>query len=386
MKLNKYVFATLTLGCLGLGSCQNNDIDEEHHYDNKVYVTSQQVRDDLLIKESITEASRTIAFRLAKPSDVDLNIVFDAAPQLAAAYNLAFNDEALALPADYYDIPNKAVTIKAGDISSEDVVVNFKNTNQLDKSRRYVLPVTIVNSDIEALSSKKTAYFIFKGAALINVVANIDKLYFPIDWKTNMSSVQTITVEALVRSSDWVAGRDNALSTIFGVEGVFLVRIGDEDRPRDQLQCVAPGGNFPGPNVVPALPINEWVHIAIVYDATTNERIYYKDGVKVYSDNATLGSFSLVSGKGCYIGKAWDDTRWLPGDISEVRIWNVQRSAEEIAKNPYEVDPHTPGLVAYWKFNEGTGSTIKDQTGNGNDITAVGGSPTWVNVEIPKIN
>lgn len=29
------------------------------------------------------------------------------------------------------------------------------------------------------------------------------------------------------------------------------------------------------------------------------------------------------------------------GDISEVRIWNIQRSAEEIAKNPYEVDPHS---------------------------------------------
>ena len=382
MKLHKYMFASLSFCSLVLGSCQNNDIDDEHHYDNKVFVTSQQVRDDLLIKETISEATRSISYRLADPLDREVNISFDAAPQLTAAYNLAFNDNAQVLAADYYEIPVKSVTIKAGDISSDDVVVNFKNTNKLDKSRRYVLPVTITDADIEVLDSKRTAYFIFKGAALINVVANIEKIYFPISWKTDMSNVNAITVEALLRSDDWEAGRDNALSSIFGVEGRFLLRIGDADRPRDQLQCVAPGGNFPAPNAVAGLPTKEWVHIAVVYDAGTHERIYYKDGVKVYSDENATYALNLTSG--CYIGKSYDNTRWLPGDISEVRIWNIQRTGEEIAKNPYEVDPHASGLVAYWKFNEGTGSAIKDHTGNGNDITA-SGTPTWVNVELPPV-
>lgn len=382
MKLHKYMFASLSFCSLVLGSCQNNDIDDEHHYDNKVFVTSQQVRDDLLIKETISEATRSISYRLADPLDREVNISFDAAPQLTAAYNLAFNDNAQVLAADYYEIPVKSVTIKAGDISSDNVVVNFKNTNQLDKSRRYVLPVTITDADIEVLDSKRTAYFIFKGAALINVVANIEKIYFPISWKTDMSNVNAITVEALLRSDDWEAGRDNALSSIFGIEGRFLLRIGDADRPRDQLQCVAPGGNFPAPNAVAGLPTKEWVHIAVVYDAATHERIYYKDGVKVYSDENATYALNLTSG--CYIGKSYDNTRWLPGDISEVRIWNIQRTGEEIAKNPYEVDPHASGLVAYWKFNEGTGSAIKDHTGNGNDITA-SGAPTWVNVELPPV-
>ena len=374
MKLHKYMFASLSFCSLVLGSCQ--------HYDNKVFVTSQQVRDDLLIKETISEATRSISYRLADPLDREVNISFDAAPQLTAAYNLAFNDNAQVLAADYYEIPVKSVTIKAGDISSDDVVVNFKNTNKLDKSRRYVLPVTITDADIEVLDSKRTAYFIFKGAALINVVANIEKIYFPISWKTDMSNVNAITVEALLRSDDWEAGRDNALSSIFGIEGRFLLRIGDADRPRDQLQCVAPGGNFPAPNAVAGLPTKEWVHIAVVYDAGTHERIYYKDGVKVYSDENATYALNLTSG--CYIGKSYDNTRWLPGDISEVRIWNIQRTGEEIAKNPYEVDPHASGLVAYWKFNEGTGSAIKDHTGNGNDITA-SGTPTWVNVELPPV-
>ena len=216
----------------------------------------------------------------------------------------------------------------------------------MDKSKRYVLPVTILDaSNIEVLESARTAYFIFKGAALINVVANIKEIYFPINWKSSVSSLSTVTIEALVRSEDWVAGRDNALSSVFGIEGKFLIRVGDADRPRDQVQVVAPGGNFPGPNTVAGLPVNEWVHIAVVYD----------------------------------------NTRWLPGDISEGRVWSVQRTAEQIATNPYEVDPASEGLVAYWKFNEGAGNVITDQTGHGNDITG-SGDPTWVQVELPKIN
>lgn len=384
MKFYKYCFAFLVLATVSMSGCKNEDINDEHHYDNKLYVSSTPVCDDLLIKPSITEASREITYRIASPAGQDIEVSFDAAPAMAAAYNLIYNDNATALDAHYYSIPKKNATIKAGDISSDNIVIEFKNTNELDKSKRYVLPVTILNAtNIDVLESAATAYFVFKGAALINVVANIKEIYFPIAWKSNVSNLSTVTVEALVRSDDWVAGRTDALSTVFGIEGKFLVRIGDADRPRDQLQVVAPGGNFPQPNVVSGLPVNEWVHIAIVYNNITKERIYYKDGIEVYKDEAASGNISLASG--CYIGKAWDNTRWLPGDISEVRIWSVQRTAEQIATNPYEVDPASDGLITYWKFNDGAGSTIVDHTGHGNDITG-SGDPTWVNVEIPKIN
>lgn len=384
MKFYKYCFAFSALTAVIVSGCKNEDIDNEHHYDNQLYVTSAPVCEDLLIKQNVTEASREISYRIAAPAKQDIQISFDAVPSMAATYNLIYGDKTTALDSRFYEIPEKTATIKAGDISSDNIVINFKHTNELDKSKRYVLPVTILSStNIGVLESKRTAYFVFKGAALINVVANIKGMYFPINWKSDVKSLSTVTVEVLMRSDDWVAGRENALSSIFGIEGKFLVRVGDADRPRDQVQVVAPGGNFPGPNKVPGLPVNEWVHIAIVYDNTTKERIYYRDGVAVYDDTAASGALSLTTS--CYIGRAWDDTRWLPADIAEVRIWGVQRTAEQIANNPYEVDPASDGLISYWKFNEGAGNAIKDQTGHGNDITATG-NPTWVNVEIPKIN
>lgn len=383
MKFDKISLTLFLLAAVAFTGCKNED-PAEHHFDNKLYISSAQLTDDLLIRDDIVSDSRTISARLALPAKEDVTVTFEARPDLAARYNMVYGDNAVGLPAEYFSIPEKVISIGKGNVTGNDIVVNFTNTNELNGDLRYVLPVTVADiQGISLLESTRTVYFIFKGAALINVVADISEMYFPVNWSSsvNVSGLKTITVEALVRSSDWEAGRGNALSSVFGIEGNFLIRIGDADRPRNQLQLVNPNGNWPSPNAAPGLPVNEWIHIAVVWDATTGERIYYQNGEVVASDNAASGSVSLNSG--CYVGKSYDDSRWLPGEISELRIWNIQRTQEQIASSMYTVDPTTPGLLAYWKFNEGSGNVINDATGNGTNLTGEG-TPTWVNVELPE--
>lgn len=383
MKFDKISLTLFLLAAVAFTGCKNED-PAEHHFDNKLYISSAQLTDDLLIRDDIVSDSRTISARLALPAKEDVTVTFEARPDLAARYNMVYGDNAVGLPAEYFSIPEKVISIGKGNVTGNDIVVNFTNTNELNGDLRYVLPVTVADiQGISLLESTRTVYFVFKGAALINVVADISEMYFPVNWSSsvNVSGLKTITVEALIRSSDWEAGRGNALSSVFGIEGTFLVRIGDADRPRNQLQLVNPNGNWPSPNAAPGLPVNEWIHIAVVWDATTGERIYYQNGEVVASDNAASGSVSLNSG--CYVGRSYDDSRWLPGEISELRIWNIQRTQEQIASSMYTVDPTTPGLLAYWKFNEGSGNVINDATGNGTNLTGEG-TPTWVNVELPE--
>ena len=76
--------------------------------------------------------------------------------------------------------------------------------------------------ELDFFESARTTYFIIKGAALINVVANIKENYFPIKWNSDVSKMTTITVEALVRSDDWVAKRDNALSSVLELKVISL--------------------------------------------------------------------------------------------------------------------------------------------------------------------
>lgn len=383
MKFDKISLTLFLLAAVAFTGCKNED-PAEHHFDNKLYISSAQLTDDLLIRDDIVSDSRTISARLALPAPEDVTVTFEGRPDMAARYNMVYGDNAVGLPAEYFSIPEKVISIGKGNVTGNDIVVNFTNTNELNGDLRYVLPVTVADiQGISLLESTRTVYFVFKGAALINVVADISEMYFPVNWSSsvNVSGLKTITVEALVRSSDWEAGRGNALSSVFGIEGNFLIRIGDADRPRNQLQLVNPNGNWPSPNAAPGLPVNEWIHIAVVWDATTGERIYYQNGEVVASDNAASGSVSLNSG--CYVGKSYDDSRWLPGEISELRIWNIQRTQEQIASSMYTVDPTTDGLLAYWKFNEGSGNVINDATGNGTNLTGEG-TPTWVNVELPE--
>lgn len=395
MKINKISFIFYALAVFVFTGCKNENPDS-HHFGNKLYISTGTLQNEgLLIKDEPVEYARSITARLAMPAGEDVTVTFEARPDWATAYNRIYGDEASALPAECYDLPEKVVTIRKGEISGENIVVNFTTTAALDKDSRYVLPVTVANAtNIELLESARTVYFVFKGAALINVVANIAHMHFPIRWQGDvaeqMKSLSAITVEALVRSSDWVAGRGNALSTVFGRENVFLVRIGDADRPRNQLQLVTPDGKWPSANAVKGLPVNEWVHIAIVYDTQTKERIYYMNGKRVAYD---LGATEIpaING-GCYIGMSFGEDRWMPGEMAEVRIWNCQRTAGQIAENPYYVDPDSEGLLAYWKFNEGEGSLIHDVSGNGADLTGVAsdaesdGTPKWINVELPDPN
>ncbi|WP_418983156.1 DUF1735 and LamG domain-containing protein [Alistipes sp.] len=391
MKFNRYILVLTTLAAAALTGCKNEDLDK-HHFDNKFYISSAILNDDLLIKEDEPDYTRTIETRLAQPVEEAVTVTLEAMPQLTADYNMIYRDQAVALPAEYYELPQKQVTIEAGAVSGDPVEVLFKGLNTLDKKTRYVLPVTVTDCNgVDRLDSRCTVYYIVRAGALINVVANIAEMYFTVNWSAEaqqlVKGMKSVTVEALLRSSDWIADRGDPLSTVFGIEGYFLIRVGDSDRPRDQLQMVAPsGGNWPEPNVAPGLPVNEWVHIAIVWDAATGERYYYQNGEQVAYSNAPLSGSVTLTGQsnGCYIGKAWNNERWLPGEISELRIWGVQRTAEEIRDNMYDVSPTTPGLVAYWKFNDGAGSQIKDYA-HGTNLTATGGTPEWIPVSLPVI-
>jgi len=67
------------------------------------------------------------------------------------------------------------------------------------------------------------------------------------------------------------------------------------------------------------------------------------------------------------------------GKLDDLRLWNRVRTDEEIRDNMYRhLDRGEDGLIAYWRFDEGTGDVSKDETGNGHKGTLAGTSkPAW---------
>lgn len=383
MKHMKYILALAAAAVTFAGCSTDRD---EHHFENKLYINASTPFEEILFKQSTTDASSSLTVRTALPADRVITGKIEADLTLVDKYNIIYSQQAVSFPEQSFAIEGGDFTIEQGATTSLPVEFTFNDLGSLDRETLYVLPVRMSDvKGINVLDSKTEYYFVFKGASLINVVADIAQNHFEVKWKNDVSNLSAITVEALIRVRDFgnVGGlKGESMSTIFGIEGKFLVRIGDAGFPQNQLQLVNPNGNFPDGNSALGLPNNEWVHVAAVWDATSGDRIIYHNGKEIARDSKASGNVNLSDGA-CFIGKAYNDERWLDGEICELRVWNIQRTTEQIAGNFYEIDPSTEGLLAYWKFNEGQGKVVKDHSPNGNDVTA-DKDIKWTKVSLPE--
>lgn len=380
MKLKNLYLVSIALLAGMFAACS----DDTENFDNRVYISTSVKASTVLLKTETAEGQFQLA--LAKPEEKDINVSLKADMSLVEMYNAAYYDKAQGLPAEYYSLENTELVIPAGTVTSEAVMVKFKNLLNLDSEQIYVLPVTIEQAGIDVLQSARTMYYVLKGAALINVVGNITKNSIHVDWKKPevANNLRQLTAEALIRVSKF----DKMLTTIMGIEGGFLIRIGDAGIPQNQLQIANPDHNVTSADL--SIPTGEWVHIAVTYDADAKKMIVYINGKNKLEDTVDCGAVNwgqtmTDEGNGFWIGHSYNRDRWLEGEISECRIWNRVLTADEInAKNHfYLVEPDSEGLAAYWKFDEGTGQTVTDYTGNGNNGMAL--DPiSWVEVALPK--
>lgn len=375
---NNYLYITYAL-IMGIfaASCSNDS-----SFDNRGYLTpgTQKVQ-SLFIKPNIVNETKTLEVSIAKPEDRDITFTLAADPSAVATYNTIYGADAVLLPEVNYAIDEPELTVVSGTVKSDPINIDFKDINTLDRDMLYVLPVKISSPNIGLLESARTTYYLFKGAALINVVADIEKNYLKPAWANPSvaNNLTTLTLEALINAKDFNNGE---ISSVMGIEGSFLIRLGDANFERNQIQLATSNGNFPGRDSSKGLPTNQWVHVAVTFDAGAVQ--IFIDGQLQSEGRVGLSSVNLgIGGKdGFYIGRSYNDDRWLNGFISECRIWNKVRTQEEIAATIYGVAPDTEGLVSYWKFDEGEGNTVKDHTANGNDLTSAV-DLKWNEVSLP---
>jgi len=107
---------------------------------------------------------------------------------------------------------------------------------------------------------------------------------------------------------------------------------------------------------------NKWHHVVNTYDGAYMKM--YMDGVEINSF-AKTGTISGLTD--LLIGRYSSDYQFT-GSLDEVRIYNRALSEREV-KALYE---WAPGPVAYWDFDEKTGSTAYDDSGNEYNLTPDG--------------
>ncbi|HPS30102.1 MAG TPA: hypothetical protein PLZ43_07595, partial [bacterium] len=124
----------------------------------------------------------------------------------------------------------------------------------------------------------------------------------------------------------------------------------------------------------------KWYHLAFVYD-NKNVSIYV-DGKKVAEKIMTY-SYALDGTDRLYLGADWGIGFISNVKMDEVRIWNTARTASEIRENMMRnLTGNETGLLAYYNFDNTSGTTLQDFSGNGNDGTLTNMDDSdWVDSE-----
>ena len=390
--MKKLKYAIIALAGLLLFGCQTEkDAMEEQHFSNKLYINIGSAFEEILVKPGDPAVYRTLSMATAKPVEKAISGTFVADISYVKDYKKIYDSpDAQILPQELCAIENPTVTIAPGANVSESVSISFDGLSDLDRRTVYVMPIVLKNiTDINVITPKTVVYYVFKGAALINVVCNMTENRAGVqEWATpdKFRRMEKFTCEALVRQNQ--AGR--LISSVMGNEGHFLLRFGDAGVPDNQLQ-IASGNNLTNSNM--QVQLGKWTHIACVFDA--GYVTVYFDGRKVLDrgfcgrTSVTWGAYGTdmgeVDGRYFWLGYSYAGDRYLDGDLSEVRIWDYCLTQDEInAPNHfYTVDPLSEGLIAYWKMDDGGGTTLKDSSPNGNDLT-LDVATKWPKVSLPE--
>ncbi len=98
--------------------------------------------------------------------------------------------------------------------------------------------------------------------------------------------------------------------------------------------------------------VNTWVHIAIVY-TSGNHKMYVNGNLEAEStQTGTIANNTVPLTIGAWID---DGDCYSKSNIDDFRVWNVERTATEIAENMNkELVGNEANLITYYNFNQGT--------------------------------
>jgi hypothetical protein len=116
------------------------------------------------------------------------------------------------------------------------------------------------------------------------------------------------------------------------------------------------------------LPLNAWSHVAVTLSGTTGT-LYLNGAAVASSPTMTLKPSSLGNTNQNWIGRSQYPDPYLNGAVDDFAIYNRALSGAEIAA--LAGGAAGAGNVADYKFNETTGRTATDSSGNGRTATIV---------------
>ncbi len=351
-----------------------------------------------------TEDSPKITFTIEEPRDMgitvtatnkvetDTRVLLDIGDQsMLDAYNAKTGKKYVMPPAGSFNLDKNETIIKAGNYVSESVRFGVTSLDDFVEGTNYCVPLVITGTDGEmpVLEASRVMYVVINRTVISKAVDLHGRCGFNVpQFQTDprVAALGQVTMEIRVRVNSFPPEYANpGISSLMGIEENFLFRFGDISIEKNQLQLAPALINgkkyFTTGNT--RYTTGKWHQVVCVYDGSSVS--LYVDGkldVKFSAGPGTI-NFNVDYCDGFWFGRSAGG-RYLDGAISEARFWTRALTMNEIQDNACYVDPKTPGLLAYWRFNAvQEDGRVLDETGNGFDAIPHG-SYTWIeNVKCP---
>ena len=332
---------------------------------NKTAEFSSPVALSAQANEVGTQKSVAYQVQLFKENNSNLAAYVTLDDSQVAKYNSLYGTKYTVLPAKYISY-TKTLNIKAGNILSDEGTAKVTVSDELKDNTAYMFALRLSsvsgasvtpNTQLLMVSFEKV-----KGQIKNTLAVTRDEFLAVDNGFSNVSDIgYTFTMEGLINVQKFRSNPDDSgeagISTFMGTEGKTLLRFGDNGVEPDYLQAN-------GQKIDMKFKTNQWYHIALVVDGS--KTIVYVNGKKIteFDSPGSLRTF--------YIGKSYSESRGIVARFSELRLWKIARTAEQIKDGMYEVNPSESGLYAYWKMNEVKDNKISDASGNNRDLILYG--------------
>uniref|UniRef100_UPI0040273D9A DUF1735 and LamG domain-containing protein n=1 Tax=Prevotella sp. TaxID=59823 RepID=UPI0040273D9A len=375
MRINsKSILAGMALGALLLTGCNDAEYDT---LSNQAYIlqTNTNANSSLKLTVGAEVATTTLNVRLSDVANVEsrYRLVYDTA--VVNEYNRLNETPYASLPQESFSLSSEETTIEAGASVSTPITLTVPPYSEALKAsgKKYAIGFRLENTSGNAsvLPSGSKIVYILDQVVIQPVVVldqshyvsqNLVKNYPLTEWTVEMNINKHILYTEVGRGNN---------QAIFGAgPDEIYIRFGDAPIEGNRLQIKTQGTQM---NSLALFNEHTWYHLAFV---CTGTKLYlYVNGqldnsMDLPGKTTNVNSINICSPSTYWLGNAM---------YSEMRFWQRARSQAEIANNMYACDPTTPGLITYYKMNEGEGYSFRDASGNGNNAETNGQAvPEWI--------
>lgn len=377
----KRIYLYMLAGSLSLAGFTSCDDAENPVLDNAIYIEDAELRDeyDCLVRP-MRDVEYNVTVRMTQKLDHDVTVTLAIDENLLKEHFEKFEEELTLLPEESRTLLNAdgtpctgnrvTVTIPANQTSA---IVPVQIRSYSGSASQYALPISIehVSEDIKLLRNLRSACYVFQAPFTT-----------PVLFVNGGSNVFT-ALNGLPSTNNWTVEFHYAIEVGVGdsLWGCPLFEVSDNGGECIYVRQYRPGsmdihlrGTFGvgsydlsdigmGDLYTNAANQGRWCHFALVCE--NGSVTSYLNGVAMNTVSSSqfepAYNFSHLSLCGMY-------QRGRIG-FSEVRIWSVARTLPQLTRFKYDVSPEAPGLLAYYKLNEGEGAAVlKDLSPYGNDI------------------